>query len=49
VFDGLASVGIDLDDVFETLETEGVDKFKVAWEELLTTVRTALDRDRGVS
>jgi transaldolase len=48
-FDGLASVGIDLDDVFETLETEGVDKFKVAWEELLTTVRTALDRDRGVS
>ncbi len=35
VFDQLAAVGIDLADVFNVLETEGVDKFEVSWNELL--------------
>ncbi|MET0476284.1 MAG: transaldolase [Mycobacterium sp.] len=35
VFDDLAAVGIDLTDVFVVLEEEGVDKFEVAWNELL--------------
>ena len=42
VFDDLAAVGIDLDDVFEVLETEGVDKFDKSWAELLQTVEQAL-------
>lgn len=47
VFDDLAALGVDMDAVFEQLETEGVDKFKVAWEELLATVDAALAADRG--
>jgi len=39
LFDQLAEVGIDLDDVFLVLETEGVDKFKKSWVELLETVK----------
>ncbi|WP_183093674.1 transaldolase [Nocardioides stalactiti] len=39
LFGQLARVGIDLDDVFVTLETEGVDKFKTSWLELLETVK----------
>ncbi|MEV6213125.1 transaldolase [Nocardia sp. NPDC051833] len=35
VFADLSAVGIDLDDVFELLEREGVDKFEQAWNELL--------------
>ncbi|MFF0636414.1 transaldolase [Nocardia sp. NPDC004151] len=35
VFDQLVAVGIDLDDVFGVLETEGVDKFVASWQELL--------------
>ncbi|SDB80200.1 transaldolase [Raineyella antarctica] len=42
VFDELKAVGIDMDDVFELLETEGVDKFIVSWNELLETVGQAL-------
>ena len=42
VFDALAAVGIDIDDVTELLEREGVDKFIVSWHELLETVGTAL-------
>ena len=40
-FDQLAAVGIDYDDVFEVLETEGVDKFKKSWDELVETVDEA--------
>lgn len=36
-------VGLDLADVFATLEREGVDKFIASWDELVTTVQTALD------
>jgi len=39
VFDQLAAVGIDFDDVFLVLETEGVDKFKKSWDELVETVK----------
>ncbi len=43
VFTNLQAVGIDMADVFSVLETEGVDKFIVAWEELLATIQTALE------
>ena len=39
VFDQLAAVGIDFEDVLVVLETEGVDKFKKSWEELVETVK----------
>lgn len=35
IFDRLTAVGIDLTDVFVVLENEGVDKFEIAWNELL--------------
>lgn len=46
VLDALASVGVDYDDVTLLLETEGVDKFIVSWNELLDSVRTALESAR---
>ncbi|KAA1429257.1 transaldolase [Nocardioides antri] len=39
LFDELTAVGVDLDDVFLTLESEGVDKFKASWVELIETVK----------
>ncbi len=47
VFDQLAAAGIDLDDVFAVLESEGVDKFEKSWDELLTTVSEQLSKARG--
>ncbi|GAA0235699.1 transaldolase [Saccharothrix mutabilis subsp. mutabilis] len=47
VFDALAGVGIDLDDVFAVLETEGVDKFEKSWAELLETVTGQLNQAKG--
>jgi len=44
VFDELAAVGIDIDDVYQVLETEGVDKFEKSWAELLDTVQGQLDK-----
>ncbi|QTX04662.1 transaldolase [Agromyces archimandritae] len=44
--DALAAVGIDYDDVTALLEREGVDKFIVSWNELLDTVRGALEAAR---
>jgi transaldolase len=38
LFDALARVGIDIPDVFITLENEGVEKFEKSWEELLESV-----------
>jgi transaldolase len=43
VFDRLEAVGVDLDDVWEVLEREGVEKFDKSWGELVDTVQTALD------
>lgn len=42
VFDRLAAVGVDLDDVFAVLEHEGVDKFEKSWEELLSATADEL-------
>jgi transaldolase len=41
-FSALESLGVDLTDVFEVLETEGVEKFEQSWVELLQTVADAL-------
>jgi len=43
VFDALERVGIDLTDVFQVLEDEGVEKFEGSWKELLDTVKGQLD------
>jgi len=43
VMDDLAAVGIDYDDVIDTLEREGVEKFVKSWDELSETVRGQLD------
>ena len=43
VFDKLEAVGIDLRDVFLTLENEGVEKFEKSWQELLDETQTQLD------
>ena len=43
VFDRLAALGIDLTDVFLTLENEGVDKFEKSWQELLDATQGQLD------
>jgi len=42
VIAGLRDLGIDIDDVTEQLEVEGVDKFTASWGELLTTVSDGL-------
>jgi transaldolase len=43
VMGDLAKLGIEYDDVIETLENEGVDKFVKSWDELVETVRGQLD------
>lgn len=43
VFDKLADIGIDLPDVFRTLEDEGVEKFEKSWLELLDATKGQLD------
>jgi transaldolase len=42
VFDQLAAVGVDIDDVTQVLEDEGVEKFIASWHELQETVTAAL-------
>ena len=42
-FAQLESIGVDLDDVWEVIEKEGVDKFDKSWGELVETVQAALD------
>jgi transaldolase len=44
VFEELTAVGIDIDDVYEVLEREGVEKFEKSWIELLETVKGQLDK-----
>ncbi|WP_181782226.1 transaldolase [Pseudonocardia pini] len=43
VFDALAAAGIDVTDVFLTLENEGVEKFEKSWSELQESVQGQLD------
>jgi transaldolase len=38
----VTAAGVDLADVFEVLEDEGVEKFIVSWNELVTTVEKAI-------
>jgi transaldolase len=42
VFDALAGAGVDMSDVIETLEREGVEKFEASWLELLDGVAKSL-------
>lgn len=42
VIDGLAAVGVDVSDVTQVLEDEGVAKFIASWHELQATVAAAL-------
>ncbi|HEY0890955.1 MAG TPA: transaldolase [Nocardioides sp.] len=44
VFDRLEAAGIDVTDVFLTLETEGVEKFKASWLELIDTVKGQMEK-----
>jgi transaldolase len=43
VIDDLASVGVDYDDVVDTLEREGVEKFSASWKDLLAGVQRSLE------
>ena len=47
VFASLASVGVDVADVYEVLEREGVEKFEKSWSELLETVEGQLSKASG--
>lgn len=42
IFDKLVAAGVDLPAVFQGLEDEGVDKFIVAWNELLDNLQKAI-------
>lgn len=42
VVDGLAALGISIDEVTDQLEREGVEKFEKSWTELLETVQDGL-------
>jgi transaldolase len=43
----LSGVGVDVDDVYEVLESEGVEKFDKSWAELLATVESQLAKAKG--
>ena len=43
VIDALAAVGVDVDDVTQVLEDEGVEKFIASWHDLQETVTKALE------
>jgi transaldolase len=47
LFDALSAAGIDVADVFVTLESEGVEKFEKSWEELLESVDGQLKAAAG--
>ena len=46
LLDAIAEQGISYQDVVDQLETEALGKFATSWDELLETVRTALDNAR---
>lgn len=46
ILTGLTALGVDIDDVTEQLEREGVEKFVASWNELLQTVTGALEAAR---
>jgi transaldolase len=47
LFDALSAAGIDVADVFVTLENEGVEKFEKSWLELLESVDGQLKAAAG--
>jgi transaldolase len=47
VFDKLDAIGIDLTDVFLTLENEGVEKFEKSWQELMEATQGQLDEKKS--
>jgi transaldolase len=47
LFNDLATLGIDFDDVVEVLEREGVQKFDASWAELVEDVQIALDEAKA--
>jgi transaldolase len=47
VLDDLAAVGVDYNDVVDTLEREGVEKFAASWTELLDGVKKSLEAARA--
>ena len=46
-FELLTGVGIDVPDVYETLEREGVEKFDASWADLLAAVEAQLAKAKG--
>lgn len=49
VLDAIADQGISYDEVTQLLETEGIDKFTVSWNELLDTISDAMEAARRKS
>ena len=49
ILDSVGHAGVDYQDVVRTLEDEGLQKFVDSWQELLQTVRTALDQHRSTT
>jgi transaldolase len=49
VFTALQALGIDLDDVFHVLESEGVKKFEESWADLLDTVSRELEQAKSAN
>jgi transaldolase len=47
VLDKLGALGISYDDVVETLEREGVEKFSTSWSELTTAIEKQLRQKAG--
>ncbi|MEU4219649.1 transaldolase [Actinoplanes sp. NPDC026623] len=43
VMKAIADAGVDLDDVFKTIEDEGIQKFVDSWDELTESVRSELE------
>ncbi|HET9945971.1 MAG TPA: transaldolase [Actinomycetes bacterium] len=44
VMTDLAAAGIDIDDVVQVLEDEGVEKFETSWNDLLASTKSELER-----
>ncbi|HEX3778945.1 MAG TPA: transaldolase [Pseudonocardiaceae bacterium] len=45
----LGGVGVDIDDVYQTLEDEGVAKFDTAWADVLSSVEGQLAKAKGAT
>ncbi len=44
IMDAVAAAGIDWEDVFDVLGTEGVDKFVASWQELLDSITARIEQ-----